>query len=75
MTHAEQEALSRRYSNDVIILLPLHSGAIAIFNNARELCGYANIEGDKAWDIVLSQWHPPAAREARPQPTLEDLGL
>jgi hypothetical protein len=33
----KQEALSRKYSNDVVIMLPLSSGNIAIFNNAREL--------------------------------------
>lgn len=39
MIKDEQEALSRKYSNDVIILLRLSSGNLAVFNNARELTG------------------------------------
>jgi hypothetical protein len=39
-----QEALSRKYGNDVVILLPLkrERGTIAVFNSARELCGFVN---------------------------------
>lgn len=39
MTAEEQEALSRKYSDDVILLLPLSTGSIAVFNNSRTLCG------------------------------------
>lgn len=37
MTSEEQEALSRKYSNEVVMLLRLSSGSIAVFNAAREL--------------------------------------
>jgi hypothetical protein len=75
MTRDEQEALSRKYSNDVMILLPLYSGAIAIFNNARELCGIIEPPFDE-WRIgdIQDLWRPPAVRVAH-RPTLEDLGL
>src|SRR6266852_3922048 len=39
MSTDEQEALSRKYSNDLILLLPLKSGNLAVLNTARELCG------------------------------------
>jgi UPF0288 family protein (methanogenesis marker protein 3) len=39
MTPDEQEARWRKYSDDRIILLPLKSGNIAVFNNAAEFCG------------------------------------
>jgi hypothetical protein len=38
MTTDEQEALSRRFGNEVIIILALRSTNWAIFNSARELC-------------------------------------
>jgi hypothetical protein len=37
MTSDEQEAESRKHSNDVVILLSLASGKWAIFNAARKL--------------------------------------
>jgi hypothetical protein len=40
MTKDEQEALSRFYAPEAIRLVPLKSGAIAVFNNAKELCGF-----------------------------------
>ncbi len=38
----EYEARSNRYSNRVIILLPLSSGNVAVFNSARELTGISS---------------------------------
>jgi len=69
----EQEALSRLYSDDVIRLLPLSSGAIAVFNNARELCGIIHPhEIPSAIQAIKEVWYPPK----KPQlPTLEELGL
>ena len=37
MNSEEMEALSRKYSNDVVMLLVLSTGSIAVFNAAREL--------------------------------------
>ncbi len=70
-----QEALSRKYGNDVIILLPLNqSDGVAIFNNARELCGFVD---DALEEDVLAIWHPPTTIEPAPIPkaTLDDLEL
>ncbi len=38
----EYEARSNRYSNRVIILLPLSSGNVAVFNSTRELTGISS---------------------------------
>ena len=73
MTPDEQEALSRVYSNDVMILLPLSSGSIAVFNNARTLCG---IVADARQARLL--WYPPAKRaniRGALRPSLEEIGL
>lgn len=75
-----QEALSRRYSDDIIMLLPLRSGQIAVFNSARELCGFAGaIEFDEEffWGKILEMWHPPAAAPTltKPPVDLEELDL
>lgn len=77
MSPDEQEARSRRLSNDRIILLPLSSGAIAVFNNAGELCGIIEEAFANRWHFrdLMEMWHPPAQREAKPRPTLEELGL
>ena len=78
MTKDEQEALSRLYSDDVIRLLPLSSGAIAVFNNARELCGIIHpmdtleATDGSVWQQVRNLFYPP--RKPQP-PTLEELGL
>lgn len=37
MHSEEMEALSRKYTNDVVMLLKLSTGSIAVFNAAREL--------------------------------------
>jgi hypothetical protein len=55
MTQDEQEALSKKYGNDVVIMLPLKSGNIAVFNNARELCTIVEDIRD-----VFDNWYPPS---------------
>lgn len=70
MSPDEQEARWRRYSNDVIKLLPLKSGRIAVFNRGGDLCGI--YFGDRISEL-MELWYPPAKREARPNPTLEEL--
>jgi hypothetical protein len=69
-----QEALSRRYSDDIALVLPLKSHKLAIFNNARDLCGIITIsELFKIWEV----WHPPAAAPTltKPPVDLEELDL
>ncbi len=73
MTRDEQEALSRLYSDDIIRLLPLSSGAVAVFNNARDLCGIlppSRVAGIRS--LIDEVFYRP-----RPQPPvdLDDLGL
>lgn len=75
-----QEALSRKYGNDVVILLPLkrEQGTIAVFNSGRELCGFIQIHVDGIDEHeLMSTWHPPTAIEPKPTPkaTLDDLEL
>jgi hypothetical protein len=82
-----QEALSRRYSDDIIMLLPLRSGAVAVFNAARELCGFSKFHEmtykEKYhyhfvdWILVKACWHPPAAAPTltKPPVDLEELDL
>jgi hypothetical protein len=79
MTKDEQEALSRLYSDDIIRLLPLKSGAVAVFNNARDLCGIIERtseitnEGEATvWEQVIEVWYPP---KKPPAVDLEELGL
>jgi hypothetical protein len=82
-----QEALSRRYSDDIIMLLPLSqreggpsAQRIAVFNNARELCAilpYGDAQGAHNIYRYLSAWHPPAAAPTltKPPVDLEELDL
>lgn len=87
-----QEALSRRYSDDIIILLPLQNRAddplatrLAVFNSARELCGFADVFCDTygsgaeydTWDKISEAWHPPTAAPTltKPPVDLEELDL
>lgn len=71
MSPDEQEALSRKYSDDVIILLPLGSGQVAVFNAARKLCGFVVPD-----NLVIEAWHVWERPERAPKTfTLEDLGL
>lgn len=67
MTPDEQEALSKAHSNEVILVLPLKSGRLAVFNNARVLCGITT-----SWETVPVHWRPPATAV---RPSLEELGL
>jgi hypothetical protein len=67
MTPDEQEALSRLYSDDVIQLLPLKSGAVAVFNNARELCGILPDQYQGCLSGILRVWFPPK-RAPAPDP-------
>lgn len=70
-----QEALSRKYSDDVIMLLPLKSHKVAVFNAARDLCGIASIL--PSWVEVRNVWHPPkpVTPQAKPPVDLDDLEL
>jgi hypothetical protein len=81
-----QEALSRRYSDDIIMLLPLRSGAIGVFNAARELCGFTKFHEMSYkeynyhfvdWRVIADVWHPPAAVPTltKPPVDLEELDL
>jgi hypothetical protein len=78
MTSDEQEALSRKYGNDMIMLLPLKSGRIAVFNAERTLCGIVDDrdgigprEDYTVWEKAVVCHFPPAPRNV----TLKDLGL
>jgi hypothetical protein len=79
MSPDEQEARWRKYSDDRIILLPLKSGKIAVFNNAAELCGIVelseDIYGKDNWDRFRDTWRRPGKAEPKPRPTLKELGL
>lgn len=68
MTADEQEALSVRYGPAAIILQPLRSGAVAVYNRDG-LCGIV------AADLspFLAVWRP--YRQRRHEVTLEELGL
>jgi hypothetical protein len=55
-----QEALSRRYSDSVVVILRLKSGRYAIFDNLRALCGVV--------DSLEEQW-PPECWRAPPPPS------
>lgn len=72
-----QEALSRRYSDDIIMLLPLKSGAIGVFNAARELCGLLAHDEDDDWPSIQRVWYPPTAAPTltKPPVDLEELDL
>jgi hypothetical protein len=73
MTPEEQEAKSRKYGNEGIIVVPLRGGHFAVFNRAYDLCGIAN-----SWDEIPSVYVAPSARPSRARgwrPTLEELGL
>jgi hypothetical protein len=71
MSPDEQEALSRRYGNQVIVLVPLSSGRVAVFGSDRgQLRGYC----DRAEDVsaVLRVWgEAPLSPLAPPAPPRE----
>ncbi len=58
MTVDEQEALSRRYENEVVSFLVLRSGNVAVFNSARELCAIIQATNPNRVEIQES-WFPP----------------
>lgn len=77
MNKDEQEALSRAHSDDVIRLLPLSSGAVAVFNNARELCSIMTETNNSICcgitiDEIKEVWFPP---KKPPAIDLKELGL
>ena len=78
MTADEQEALSKKYGNGVIILLPLSSGNVAVFNSARELCGIVDRkQNSDSLRHMQALWFPPKKQEEK-EPTaklLKNLGL
>lgn len=79
MTQDEQEALSRAHGRDVIVVLPLKSGNIAVYNAKRELCGILESPtwyppGEAIARIQL-MWSPPTYQSAKPEVNLEELGL
>lgn len=85
-----QEALSLRYSDQVVILLRLRSGNFAVYNNMRELCGVFDgalherkTDGQGGFWYAVG-WPPPCWRPPPPPPIrraakvsidLEELGL
>jgi hypothetical protein len=86
MTQDEQEALSRRYSNDIIILLPLKSGNIAVFNNeSRKLLSIISREARDNYgrDCIVTSvewirdyvWQKPTPAPTIRNVDLEELGL
>jgi hypothetical protein len=55
-----QEALSRRYGDSIIILLPLKSGNVAVFDASRQLCGFFQPDENSLWwPAIQEMWHPP----------------
>lgn len=71
-----QEAESRKYSNDAVVLLPLSGGQWALFNNARQLLAIGS------WEYLIAA-AAIAPRTVRPthEPTatipinLEDINI
>ncbi len=67
MTTEEQEALSGRYGNDIILVLPLRSGNVAVFNSARELCGIVEAPRYGGEPLINANvhavWFPPAGQK------------
>lgn len=72
----EMEAESGKYSNRAVIILPLHSGKFAIFNNRRQL--QAIVDGHVLLEaIAASQCEAPVAGGGADgvHLSLNDLGL
>lgn len=60
ITPDQQEALSLKYSNQLLLLLPLSSGNIAVFNSARQLTGIIPV--NTFWSdlqYIRQFWKPP----------------
>jgi hypothetical protein len=68
MTSEEQEALSRKYSNDVVMLLILRNGSIAVFNAARELQSICRADDLR---LHVMEVKPPAQSYLPPPQTVE----
>jgi hypothetical protein len=52
--------------------------ALAVFNNAAEFCGHMYLDDPQyraCMEDIIAHWKPPGKREAKPRPTLEELGL
>jgi len=79
LTTDEQEALSQRYGNDIILVLPLRSGNVAVFNSARDLCGIVETPrygGEPLINAsVYSTWFPPNEPKTFTPLNLEELDL
>jgi len=68
----EQEALSIKYTDVGIIVVPLRGHHLAVFNRAYQLCGIV-----KTWAEVPGAWFAPGPTPKRSlrHVKLEDLGL
>ncbi len=56
MTPDEQEALSRRYGEGALIVLPLKSGRLAIFGSDRQLISIQEPTADVLFDDLLRKY-------------------
>lgn len=76
MTPDQQEALSRAHGRDVIVVLPLRSGNLAIYNAKRELCGILAEWNTAGLALIYSIWFPPSPFSGEAHPIdLKELGL
>lgn len=80
MTPDEQEALSLKHSNSALILLPLSSGKVAIFDNSRKLLQIREppLEYHSLALLslaALSSLLVKAAAPVQPQSSAEELGF
>jgi hypothetical protein len=74
VTTDELQAESRKYLDTRIILVPLDSGRVAVYNNAAELCGI--LSRDATLHDTWWTWRAPTpVRKDRSHVTLEELGL
>ena len=71
------EAESRKYSNDVIIVLPLSSGKLAVFNAARQLAGIVDTWNDAGYVSIpeIVKYEPPATVPAKLEHLLKGIEL
>lgn len=85
MTPDEQEALSRKYSNDIVMLLPVASGRVAVLSFNRQLLGFLERDGandDLRLFRAFQQNEKLAKQQPQPKPlhhaevaALEDIEL
>lgn len=71
MSPEERQAESRKYSNSVVLVLPLDNGFFAVYNNARELSEIVS-SGELLTAVLRTR--PPAAYEP-PKPTPKPIPL